>query len=74
MGPRPLGARAAGLAGSDDDMENSTWLVCVILAFLLGVFVVLATSAGSPRWRRCPRCGSGWVRKFCADCGERRAE
>jgi hypothetical protein len=55
-------------------MENSTWLVCVILAFLLGVFVVLATSAGTPSWRRCPRCGSGWVRNFCADCGDKRAE
>jgi hypothetical protein len=53
-------------------MENSTWLVCVILAFGLGVFVVLATVSGTPAWRTCRKCGSGWMRKYCADCGEKR--
>ena len=54
-------------------MDNGTWLAFVVVAFILGVLVTLASISGPTAWRRCSRCGSGWARHFCADCGEKRA-
>jgi hypothetical protein len=53
-------------------MENSTWFVFVIVAFVLGVLVTLGSFSGATPWRRCAGCGSGWAGQFCADCGEKR--
>ena len=67
-----LCGRTAASEGSGELMENSTWFVFVIVAFVLGVLITLGSFSGSTPWRRCARCGSGWARQYCADCGEKR--